>query len=1521
MANDVEIKIKLDTASAQKSIKQLNDVLNMLANNLDTAKFDALNAGLKSLSTTLNTAGKRAQTFASNLNATQIENYVNALIDASAAMQTLSNVNTQGVSNLNTQLNNTQRSARTTRQEVTQTTSAFSNMAQGIMATYAALGVIQSGFNQFQQVLAATVGKAIKFEYELAKIQTVISDNTKAASDLAPQINRLTQEFGQDRSDVAKTYFDVIASGAVEASKATYIVTEAQRLATASFTDSATAGTALLSTLTAYNMDATQASKVSDVLFSAMKDGRIRMADFANGMGQVSPMAALLGVKLEELSGGISALSLTTDPSESLTLFRNVLVKLLNPTEAMKTRFKELGITAIDATIRTDGLQKTLKRLITDTNGAAFSTMKLSEMFSDQQAIAGAASLSTEKVGKAWESSTQHAIDSFGGVTDGISKVSNTAQFKMNQLRGFFEVEFSAMGESWVSVFSQNNDVVINFFNTVKAVVKTLGALVAGIATLMGSQVALVFQVVGDAVTAVIQAVQYAVVFIAKKFVSLGAVVADALGGLGIDSVDKAAKQLQGTLDKLEPKFVGFSGTVEVASSAFGLLKAAGEDTLDNFLNIGKAANDLAVGTTRSTAALTKQTVATKEAILASEEANKKAAETAKNQAAKEAADKKEAERLAELKKKSEEYRKELDKMAEKLKELSGFSKNLDMAFKLIQTDAELARISDVLGAEKTATVQAEVMRLKSVGKIREAQLTYDSLVQEAKVSQIKEAQKEQAAADKEALDTALKNAAAFNKAMSDYNVDVLVYGKDAYTKDIANLNKFFDTEEAKNIIAQREKIKLNEGAAQAELYEMTQVQAQKIKLVKDLAKEQSLAQEERIQKQIDDFNAKNAQEITLGYNYGDVKKIFGEAFADGALLAKETLIPAFETAFSMGSKIFEESFQALKSILEGTFEILTGSFVTAITGVQKGLDASIANFTSIIDGQQKIADDAIAKQEALAQTTQEALAKAEDEKQKNIAALNESYASDIKKLQDDAAKAAQDTAEKKAELDKDHQKALAKINEDAAIAIAKANQTPDTAAERISEIKQELIRDLRDQNLSYTDAVSKINTDAQKAAKEIAEKNSSTQTDLQKNLEKINKENTGAISDANKKAAAETAKLQKEQADALDKINNGTANELKRLPNALAAVAKGAFAETLLKNIVTFSDSFGAIADSFASLLNKMVPQIVQAIPQLAQNFVLAFPKITAAILAAIPPLTQALIAVAPQVFAAIIQQVPAFVQAILAQMPMFINLITQMMVQVISMLPQLMQVLAANFGPIVTALITAIPPIVNALAANAAPIVLALINGIVPQLPMIVTALISSFALMMPNLALTFSVSLIKSLPDIAKAFVNIFITYLPNMIKSIADGIGKAVSDAVKGVANAATGGASGVLGKVGDAVGNVVSGVTKVVKKIWPFAEGGIVQGNAAVAGNSYLNDTVPAMLSAGEMVIPRSAMQGGFNDVMKFVAANLKGGTQNFADGGIVQASGGGSQTIILQVDGMTLAKVVRNQVQNGFRLQ
>lgn len=103
------------------------------------------------------------------------------------------------------------------------------------------------------------------------------------------------------------------------------------------------------------------------------------------------------------------------------------------------------------------------------------------------------------------------------------------------------------------------------------------------------------------------------------------------------------------------------------------------------------------------------------------------------------------------------------------------------------------------------------------------------------------------------------------------------------------------------------------------------------------------------------------------------------------------------------------------------------------------------------------------------------------------------------------------------------------------------------------------------------------------------------------------------------------------------------------------------------------------------------------------------------------------------------------------------------------------------------------------------------------------------------------------------------------------------GTGVSQVARAIQNLSSGVRSSGSGKDTsgiDAANKAAGLIGNIIKVVAAFKEGGEVPGEASVPGDSVKNDTVPAFLSPGEVVIPRSIMEGEHADerAAGFVAA-------------------------------------------------
>jgi len=122
--------------------------------------------------------------------------------------------------------------------------------------------------------------------------------------------------------------------------------------------------------------------------------------------------------------------------------------------------------------------------------------------------------------------------------------------------------------------------------------------------------------------------------------------------------------------------------------------------------------------------------------------------------------------------------------------------------------------------------------------------------------------------------------------------------------------------------------------------------------------------------------------------------------------------------------------------------------------------------------------------------------------------------------------------------------------------------------------------------------------------------------------------------------------------------------------------------------------------------------------------------------------------------------------------------------------------------------------------------------------------------------------------------------------------------------------ALGSAGNFLGQLFEFKGGGRGAVEKFLRFDFPwvaFAEGGRVPGRARVGGDSPVNDIVPALLSPGELVIPRSVVAGGDKSIVDFVRSVGR-------DTGIDRKAG----EVVSTMESLGVEPIKRNWFKSGW---
>lgn len=237
--------------------------------------------------------------------------------------------------------------------------------------------------------LASSAKAAIDFEKAMRNVNSIASLSEGQFKDLNKSVLAMAQEVGQKPKVLAEGLYDIVSSG-FKANDAIKILKASAIAATAGMTDTATATKAVTAALNAYHMGAGKARKVSDVLFQTVNLGVLTFEELSQQMGDLVPVAAPLGVRLEEVGAAMATLTKQGVPAaEAATRVKSVMVQLAKPSKELAALFKEQGFASGEAAVKSLGFAGVLEMLAKATGGSVSETAKLTPEIRSLMGVVG----------------------------------------------------------------------------------------------------------------------------------------------------------------------------------------------------------------------------------------------------------------------------------------------------------------------------------------------------------------------------------------------------------------------------------------------------------------------------------------------------------------------------------------------------------------------------------------------------------------------------------------------------------------------------------------------------------------------------------------------------------------------------------------------------------------------------------------------------------------------------------------------------------------------------------------------------------------------------------------------------------------------------------------------------------------------------------------------------------------------------------------------------------------------------
>ena len=310
--------------------------------------------------------------------------------------------------------------------------------------------------------IGATAIKGVKdfahFEKQMNEVFTLLPDISETAmKDMEKQVKDFSKEFGKLPSDVVPALYQSLSAGVPQDNVFDFLEV-ANKAAVGGVTDLNTAVDGLTSVVNAYGSEIIDASTASDLMFTAVKNGKTTFEEMSSSLYNVIPTASSLGLGFENVTAAIASMTaMGTPTAQATTQMRQLLVELSKDGGKASDTFKELsGKSFKDFVAEGGNVQDALKLM---ERAAHDNNIGINDLFSSVEAGNAALSL-TGKGTDAFSKNLEDMTNSAGATDTAFDTMNRGISASWEQMKATLSVFVLEIGERLAPAISTFADFV-----------------------------------------------------------------------------------------------------------------------------------------------------------------------------------------------------------------------------------------------------------------------------------------------------------------------------------------------------------------------------------------------------------------------------------------------------------------------------------------------------------------------------------------------------------------------------------------------------------------------------------------------------------------------------------------------------------------------------------------------------------------------------------------------------------------------------------------------------------------------------------------------------------------------------------------------------------------------------------------------------------------------------------------------------------------------------------------------------
>jgi TP901 family phage tail tape measure protein len=367
-------------------------------------------------------------------------------------------------------------------------------------------GIGRSMRTSFTLPMALAGGAAIKmamdFDRSMTQIATLVGRTDEEIKSMSSGVKVMAKEFAISSKEAADALYFITSAG-LDTKNAMATLEVSMKAAALGLGETKTIASLSTAAMAAYGKENLSTAAATDVLMSAVKEGRLDASQLADSMELVIDSANVMGVEFHELGAAFAAVSRTNkNASIAATGLRQVLMQVLKPSEQAKEQLDQMGLSAqvVRQSIAEDGLLNTLTMLTDRFEGNDEAITKVFGSVRALQPVLSLTGSNAEEVRGIFERMSNTA----GAVDKGFTRLQQSADFRLRKSLNAVKEDMASLGADLLGVLgpaiSKLASLVSNLFNKFQQLTPQQQKLAVVVATLAAA-FPLVITAVGKLIT------------------------------------------------------------------------------------------------------------------------------------------------------------------------------------------------------------------------------------------------------------------------------------------------------------------------------------------------------------------------------------------------------------------------------------------------------------------------------------------------------------------------------------------------------------------------------------------------------------------------------------------------------------------------------------------------------------------------------------------------------------------------------------------------------------------------------------------------------------------------------------------------------------------------------------------------------------------------------------------------------------------------------------------------------------